>query len=644
MIVPMKKLTLLVMNKDKSGALEKIRELGVLHLSKKNVTSPVITKLLARCAVIENATGILDSFTPKKGVPAEPLIFDGDLASHIISLSERRRTVQDFVFAHNREMNRFEKWGDFDPKDFAYLSEHGVNAFLYELPLDTYKNIAGNVPYVVVASDRKNNVIRFVTFEKIPNRYPYPLPEIALSSVRETHEVQLAEIKRIDEELASLTQLRKDLDADKNSVFEEIEFETARAGMEDVDEKSSIPEPSGGAADLSISLISGYVPAPDMGAIKRAASENNWALCADDPANDDEEVPTKLKNSRFVSLIYPVMGFLEMTPGYRERDISGWFLLFFTLFFGMIFGDAAYGVILLLISFFAIGKTMKKGVPVFLKFLLLLSISNIAWGLLVCSWFGLDTAVVPRFLQNISLPLVVKISTAPGWLASYNAGNFWIQSGLVAANNNAETVGKAIETNMMLFCFSIAVVQLGIAHITNAVNYIRSPKALGEIGRLGLLFGMYFVTLSLVVFNTGFAGIKPWQLYLLACGFVLVFVFGSYEDSILKSVVSSCSNFITVVLNITNTFSDIMSYIRLWAVGLAAASIAGIINDFASPMLSRAVFFAFGLLLFGFGHGFNMVLNVLAVLVHGIRLNTLEFSSHVGLAWSGFAYKPFAKR
>jgi V/A-type H+-transporting ATPase subunit I len=155
---------------------------------------------------------------------------------------------------------------------------------------------------------------------------------------------------------------------------------------------------------------------------------------------------------------------------------------------------------------------------------------------------------------------------------------------------------------------------------------------------------MYFVVLSLIVFNTGFEGVQPWQLYVMIGGFTLLFIFGSYEGSLIKSILTSCSNFITVVLNITNVFSDIMSYIRLWAVGLASASIAGIINDFASPLFSHFVFFAFGVFLFAFGHGFNMVLNVLSILVHGVRLNMLEFSTHVGLNWTGFAYKPFAKR
>ena len=204
-------------------------------------------------------------------------------------------------------------------------------------------------------------------------------------------------------------------------------------------------------------------------------------------------------------------------------------------------------------------------------------------------------------------------------------------------------MAEAIDKNLMLFCFSIALVQLGIAHIKNGIGCLRSLKIFAEIGRLGMIFGMYFVVLSLVVNNTGFEGVQMWQYYTLAGGFVLVFIFGSYEGNLVKSILESCKNFITVVLSITNVFSDIMSYIRLWAVGLAAASIAGMINSLAGPMFGRFAFFILGIVFFAFGHGFNMVLNVLAVLVHGVRLNMLEFSSHVGLSWSGLAYKPFTR-
>jgi len=629
------------MDRDKDTALQKIRELGVVHLERKAASSPALNKLLDRRVQLDIATGVLAAFTPKKkskGKEAPPK-FEGDLARYVVSLSDRRKKLQDYIFNHQREKSRFEKWGEFDPKDFAYLKEHGVNAQLYEISFASLEKNASDVPYIILSTDKKNHIVHLLAFDKIPHEHPYVLPERPLSLVNERDKIRKAEMAKIEAELTALSSLNKQIEDKKKSLLSDIEYETASASMERIENDAA-------ASGAGISWISGYAPASDVGLLKRAASENGWAFCAADPAEDDTQVPTKLKNNKLTQLIYPLTGFLEMSPGYREVDISGWFLLFFTLFFGMIFGDAAYGAILCLISIICILKTSKKGTPLIFKFLFLMSLSNLTWGVLTCAWFGFDVSAVPRILQDISLPLIVNISNEPGWLAAYNANNLWIRYGLVSAYDNINAMDKGITSNLMLFCFSVALTQLSVAHIKGIFANIRnkSPKVLAEFGQLGMLVGMYFVVLALVVFNTGFGGVKSWQFGCLAGGFALNFVFGNYEGSVLKSLLTSCANILTNVLGITNVFSDIMSYIRLWAVGLAGASIASTVDGFAGSLVSHFIFFVFGVVLFLFGHSFNMVLNVLSVLVHGVRLNTLEFSSHLGLTWSGFAYKPFAKR
>jgi V/A-type H+-transporting ATPase subunit I len=653
MIVPMKKVSVVVMDKNKDAALDKLRELGIVHLERKTVASPELNELFDRRAQLEAAESVLRAFTPKKtntpkkGAPSDAAVsgeYAGDFASRVIELSGRYNALQDQNFAAEREKQRFEKWGDFDPAGLAYLSGHGVNACLYDLSLASYENNVGDVPVIVLSSDKKNNSVRLIAFDEIPNETPSPLPDKALSAFDADIEARAAEIAGIKAEITALTPLMDIIDRERAAIAAAVEYETAKAGMDVEAASVSTGEGENGGADLSVSWISGYVPASDADVLKQAAGENGWAFCADDPAEDDEEVPTKLKNSKLASLIHPLTGFLDMSPGYHEVDVSGWFLLFFTLFFGMIFGDAGYGAALLVIALASIAKTSKKGTPSALYFLLLLSISNFLWGLFTCSWFGFDAGLVPQFLQNLSLPLIANTSTAPGWLEAYNAGNLWIQTGLIAAQTSVEAQSAAASRNLMIFCFSIALAQLSVAHIIGVIRNIKSLKFLAEVGQLGMITGMYFVVLSLVAYNTGFGGVDMLWYYVLAAGFALVFIFGNYEGSILKSILASAANIITAILGVANIFSDVMSYIRLWAVGLAGASIAQIVDGFAGPLLGHFIFFVFGLALFIFGHGFNMVLNVLSVLVHGVRLNTLEFSGHVGLSWSGFAYKPFAKR
>jgi V/A-type H+-transporting ATPase subunit I len=199
-----------------------------------------------------------------------------------------------------------------------------------------------------------------------------------------------------------------------------------------------------------------------------------------------------------------------------------------------------------------------------------------------------------------------------------------------------------VKQNLMIFCFSLALMQLSIGHVISIIKN-KSLRALGELGSIAMLAGMYNLVLTLVVTNEYRAiPFLPPSIYLIAGGFVLNFVFANYDGSIGKSVMESVKNIIPVILGITNVFSDIMSYIRLWAVGLAGASISSVVNTMAGPLLGNFLVFL-GILLLVFGHGLNIVLNVLSVLVHAVRLNTLEFSGHTGVAWTGMAYKPFSK-
>lgn len=616
MIVPMKKVSLVVMEKNRDASLEKLREAGVLHLEKRNVRSDGLTRLLDRKAKAETALGILRSYPAEKKArtPPQEVFSSGDraeappdLVARVLELGDEKKALQEQLLVNAKELSRIEKWGNFDPRAFAEFAEKGIVLIPYELSPKGYESRSEGL--IVLGRDK--TTVRVLSVGKeIPGESPWALPERSLAETGALIADIRDKLADIENQLQALALGKEILEREQASLLQQIEFETARAGMETVED---VP------AEFTVSWITGFVPQDDLGILKRAAAENGWALMADDP-DEGDQVPTKLKNNRLVSLIYPLTDFLETLPGYNEVDISGWFLFFFCIFFGMIFGDAGYGILLMLIGIIAAVKTAKKGVPAGIKMLLLLSFSNLAWGVLTCTWFGMDTALLPDFLKRISLPLI---------------------SGAVAAQSPE---AKAIvDQNLMIFCFSLALAQLSVGHIIGIIRNIKSPKFLGELGSLGMLAGMFNVVLALVVSND-YRQIPflPLSMYLIGGGFLLSFVFANYAGNIGRSILESFKNIIPVVLGIANVFSDIMSYIRLWAVGLAGASISSTVNTLAGPLLGNFLIFL-GIILLVFGHGLNLILNVLSVLVHGVRLNTLEFSSHVGLAWSGMAYKPFVK-
>jgi V/A-type H+-transporting ATPase subunit I len=622
----MKKVSVFVLDKQKEDALNKIRDMGVVHIERKTVASAALSDLIDRKGRVDTAVNILKAFAPKRGEkhPDAAKIngVNKELVSFIIEKAERRKTLLDEVFNNTRELSRFDKWGNFKPEDVRELNANGVTLLLYELSIAAYRKLEGQ-RVMVVNYDKKNNAVCVAAFDKIEGEYPYPMPERSVDETKALIAEKRAEITAVENELRSLYPHIAEISSAKKRLDAEIEFETARAGMDKLftgEEEKKIPPA------YMISVFAGYAPEADVGILKRAASENGWALYADEPAEDDDQVPTKLKNNKFFSLLYPLADFLEIVPGYREVDITGIFLLFFCVFFGMIFSDAGYGALLILAAVIGILKTAKKGAPQALKMVLLLGICNFVWGVLTCTWFAAPVEMLPDVLKKISFAPISQAYDAKG------------------------TSKLFVDQNLMLLCFSIALAHLGFAHVRGFFVQIfkqKSLKCFAELGQLAMLVGMFRVVLALVVdakrFPFGAVGFENIWFSMLIGGFALVFIFGNYEGNIIKSIIASFANFISSILGVTNVFSDIMSYIRLWAVGLAGGSLASTVNAMAGPMVGHFLTFAAVLLLL-FGHGFNMVLNVLSVIVHGVRLNTLEFSSHVGLTWSGVAYKPFAKR
>ncbi|MDR1238904.1 MAG: V-type ATP synthase subunit I [Treponema sp.] len=638
----MKKVSLVVLDREKDSSLEKLRDLGVMHLERKSVQSDALTKLLERRARVEAALGLLRAYPlPKKAespVPPEPphrrksdrreeedfYSADSvnkpappDLTAQTLALGEEKKNLQEQLVFLGKEQSRIEKWGDFDPRAFAEFAGKGLTLIPYDLPQKTYEALPADTELIVLNRD-KAGVKVLAVGKEIPGESSWPLPERSLSETTALIAEILDTLADIERRFARLAPGWKDIAAQLERLQAEIEFETARAGLEALDE---IP------AEHTVSWLTGFVPAADLGLLKRGAAENGWALIADDPGEDDL-VPTKLKNNRLSSLIRPLTDFLEVTPGYNEIDISGFFLFFFVIFFGMIFGDAGYGALILLASVFGMLKTAKKGVPPVLKLVLLLGLSNFTWGLLTCSWFGLKLSQIPEVLQGLSLPLISNVT----------AGKSDFDQAIV-------------QQNLMIFCFSLALLQLSIGHIL-AIAHEKSLKILGHLGSIAMLGGMYFIILSLIASNEARQiPMYPMAIYVFAGGFAFNFVFASYEGSIGRSILESLKNIISVILGIANIFSDIMSYIRLWAVGLAGGAIADTVDTMAfqiagsaGPVAVHFIVFVLAMVLLVFGHGLNLVLNVLSVLVHGVRLNTLEFSGHVGLSWAGTAYKPFANK
>ena len=640
MIEPMKKVSIVLLNKEKQEALKKLRKLGLVHLEKIEGSSEKLNAFKEYTNNANLSESVLGEIKiPKKekqnqsSLENEKVI---SLCSQIVAKTERKKQLMEEISSDATELERFANWGSVSLEDFEYLNQKNIQLKLYEVPVEKYSEIDNDIQTILVNNDKKN--VRFLIVnggegrpEKLmPQAFEVPFPRMSTKLLEEEIKKDEQEIVQIEtffkeniKYLDSIKKFKKDLEKD-------IEFENVNAGMQNE-----------GETETSLAWITGFVPSDDIQKLIDSCKQNNWALAYEDAQKDDSEVPTKLKNNKFVSLIYPLTDFLGTVPGYNEYDISDWFLLFFTVFFGMIFGDGGYGLLVSIVSLLLIlkSKIAKKPVQPLLMLALLVGGATVVWGIVTCTWFGIPVENLPSWLKNISIPLVSNAYSEKIWQP------FWVTQ---------EGVGLSKDQNLQIFCFALALIQLSIAHIKAAKRNIveKNPlKALGDVGSLLQLVGMFWIVLSMVVNskvfvmlgNIGDIPVGKIEVSLIAVGFVMSFIFSNYDGSIGKSILESCKNIISVLLGVVNVFSDIVSYIRLWAVGLAGAAISDTVNTMAGPILGHAILFIAAIALLVFGHGLNMVLNLLSVIVHGVRLNTLEFSTHLGVSWSGKKYEPFSE-
>ena len=188
----------------------------------------------------------------------------------------------------------------------------------------------------------------------------------------------------------------------------------------------------------------------------------------------------------------------------------------------------------------------------------------------------------------------------------------------------------------MKLCFFIGAIHLTIAHSLNARRSIRTLNALAQLGWIAIIWGLFFIAGKLVLSNA----LPGFTTPLLLTGLALVLLFENYQKrKLMKGALITLAN---LPLGAISAFSDIVSYLRLFAVGFASYIVAASFNQMASEMANGIIGTILAALVLFVGHSVNIVLALMAVVVHGIRLNMLEFSGHLNMQWSGKLYQPFA--
>lgn len=621
MIAPMKTVRLVLLERDKPEALHELRKFGLLHVETSRPSGKLYGSAASDHEAVSRAINMVPAAEAKaalKSAPGPILPVDESiaLARRVIALEARSKAIYEESGRLIREIERCDPWGEVDPSALAELGGAGIALRFYSAeparlaPLleeggqaETGDGPGADPKILVLRRARKTVLLATVGYHEaaadLSRTFAEFVPPAESSpALRERMAALKTELAAIGDELSTAASQVPSMKRAASVLAQRMAFETVRESF---------------GSEGVLAYVKGYVPAKDAPALSALAAERGWALGLDDPSGEDMP-PTKVENGKAVGTIKPVFDFLGIVPGYTEYEISPWFLVFFSLFTAMIFGDAGYGSIMFL-GWLALALKSRRsiraeGLSAPLRLFLLISVLTMAWGAATGTWFSVSAASLPSGLRNLAI-----------WPIS--------------------SANPAASKNIQIFCFLLGSLQLVIARIKNIVRDFPNPKFLAQLGSLALIVGMLFLVLYLVVDSKRFP-IPPYAVWLVAGGFLANIVFGAYEGNVLRSFLEGLKNIIPTFLSSVGVFADIVSYIRLWALGLAGSSLATIINTMGGGLVKPALIGLMGVVILVFGHGLNVVLGVLSVVVHAIRLNVLEFScNHLGMQWSGIEYDPF---
>jgi len=590
----------------KKEMLDGLKKLGVMHIAEKKAATHAVTEEFSE---LSKTVSMLAEYVPEKKELKnleKPPVMTGEafdrMYSDVKDAVDRKSVLTQELTIIMAELDRIGPWGEFNPEDLDTLRDHRFELFFYRASAETYAQLVADEEIKVIhIKDVKKDVL-FASIGALPPQFAateFYLPERGAADLEEAEN----ECTQGIEECEAVF---------RNAALYMESFNAAMLRAQNAEFMSSASETA--ESDDNFVWLSGYVPEVDIEAFKASASENGWAWAVSDVEDDDEKIPTKLRFGKISGLIQPVFDILGILPGYRETDISLWFLLFFTLFFAMIIGDAAYGMLILLGTAGYVIKTKKRNTATYLLFVL--SIATIIWGAITGTWFGMESAMKVPFLKAMVIPSFANYPEYFGVTAS--------------AQQNA----------IMKFSFSIGAIQMALGSLL-AVKKKISEKNLSWVADLGWLIAvvaMYLLSLYLVIGEK--LPIKP-IFICIGIAFVLVVMFGgmSPDKTFGQGLKAGLADSFTVFLNTISCFGNVMSYIRLFAVGMAGLAISQSFNNIAAGFGGPMVILAVVVVLIG--HGLNIIMCFLSVVVHGVRLNVLEFSGQVGLEWTGIAYEPF---
>ena len=611
MITKMKKLALLVYHKEYAAFLEKLREVGVVHIQEResgSVESPEMEQKLAVANRYTRVVKRLEAFAPEvlesAGNPSDAAVIM-DKVETLVADIEQHKTLQQVL---DKDIASLEPWGDFDYSNVEKLSEAGYVLNFFVTSAKSYQS-EWESDYNAILVAEKQSRKYFVTITPQGTTIdidaePAKLPTASLTALESELATVNARIEELEKELAQVAQSGLNtVKAAQEVQKRDIEFIKVMLGGERV------------SGDKLV-MLEGWVPEESVDSLK-AMLDNSGAFYELRAAHRGDNVPVKLKNNAFTRM-YEVLTKMYGMPSGTDFDPTPIVAPFFSLFFAFCMGDAGYGLLMVLLGFL-LKKKLSKSLAGMMNLVITLGIFTTVMGALLGTFFGMS------LLEFTGIPQSIRDFIIAG---------------------DVELMGSTYDKQMLL-ALGIGVIHISIAMTVKAINstvFYGFKESLSAWGWWLVVVGGVVVG-TLTFLSVIPAGISKWVFIAVGgIGALGIYVLNNLRRNILVNIGAGLWDTYNMA---SGLLGDILSYIRLFALGLAGGMLGATFNSLAMMVVEgqEGIGAVFGWIGFGLiilvGHTLNIAMSCLSAFVHPLRLTFVEYFKNAGYEGKGEEYKPF---
>ncbi|MDR0330323.1 MAG: hypothetical protein LBH93_01250 [Chitinispirillales bacterium] len=642
MIVKMRKMDLLLYHREQERFLEELRNLGVVHITAEQPIEAVATQeQSANAARAQRIVAALIGLQKQLGVAAPPSALTTavpEALANYEACEARRDRIEQEIAAVKKDISALAPWGNFDPSAVKRLAESGVAIKFYAVPQKKFGQVDKSKYNMEIIAEREGFVFFAVVFkgeaEEVAGADEVRLPDASISSLTAKVAALEAEGKEVAAKIEKMIGAVPAMKEYCAKQLDCVKFEEARLSMES-------------AANGKILKLSGWVPRSNEANLAKFLDGYPAYVEFRDPSPDDN-VPVKLKNDNFSRLYEPVLKLYSL-PSYRGMDMAPFAAPFFTVFYGLCLGDSGYGLLFLIISLLGLqlaGKKMKG----FMYLGLMFGITAIIAGTLTDSCCGVEL-MKKLFCTVDANGAIIEQSRWYGILAPF-----------ASFERNGGTVFPA-----MSFAMVMGFIQVFTGMSIRSYMQMRDGgfwAGLVPIAQMFMALGAVvtgthhpeFLNLRMNEFAAGPLEVGAW-LNLIPANVAQGFVFGGLAVLLLFNNINK-TIFIRPLMGLWILYnyafgllSNILSYLRLFALGLAGGLLANAMNYIAFMIIKDAdgninmlsIGMVGTVIVLLAGHGLNIVFSGLGAFIHSLRLTFVEFYGVVDFQGNGKPYTPFAK-